>query len=555
MIAENALVQRYHQAGWWDDTTLSELVGGHAAARGDQPAYIEPDRLTTWAGYDRLGNEIASVLISAGVPEGDRVALLLPDTVEFHAALLGTERAGVVAVGIGSRAGEVEIAHLLKQTGARTIITMSEHRGQDMSTFPHSLRRHGIDLAQHVVLTRGSKPILHDPATGERSEPGDIEADRGRLRPLGADALWALNSTSGTTGLPKCVTQNQNRWKYFSRLAIESGGLTSDDVFLGAVPAPFGFGLWTAHFCPTILGVPTVVMEKFDVDTMIRLIEQQHVTVLAAVSTQFRMLLNSPLAEQSDLSTLRVMYTGGEAIPFDAAAEFERRVGATVLNFFGSNETGAFSYTTSADSPEHRLRTGGRVIPEMDVRLYNDDGQDVTATGGPGQPGGLGPLLCGGYYADKEANQQLYTSDGHMLMGDLVTIDEHGFLRVVGRKSDLIIRGGKNISAVEVEDAVDAHPAVELASVVAVPDRTYGERACAVVTVRAGATLSLDDLRAHMIAEGLSKELIPEYLVLVDELPRSSGGKIAKASVREIALAQLPGLAVQDDAAASSSRS
>lgn len=539
MLVDDARTRRYHRAGWWDPRTVSELVAEHAEQRGDQPAYIASDTVITWARYHELGDEIARLLVGCGIATGERVGLLLPDTAAFHAALLGTERAGLIAVGIGIRAGDAEIAHLLRRTGARVIITTSEHRGRDMLDVPRALSAHGVEPAYQVALPVDAPPAIRELASGEWITPGQPRPADLASRALGADELWALNSTSGTTGLPKCVTQNQNRWKYFSRLAIDSGGLNADDVFCGVVPAPLGFGLWSAHFCPTLLGAPTVVLERFDVEEMVRLIAAERVTVLAAVSTQVRMLLNSTAAWQADLSSLRVLYTGGEAIPVNAAAEFERRTGAVVLNFFGSNETGALSHTSATDSLDQRLRTGGRVIPEMDVRLYDDAGNDVTGTGGPGQPGGDGPLLCGGYYADEAATDELYTHDGHMLMGDVVTVDEQGYLRLVGRKSDIIIRGGKNISAAEVEEAVGAHPDVELAAVVAVPDDTYGERACAVVSVVPGAEVSLADVTEHMGAAGLSKELFPEYLLVVAELPRTSGDKVAKREVRELALRQL----------------
>jgi acyl-CoA synthetase len=317
---------------------------------------------------------------------------------------------------------------------------------------------------------------------------------------------------------------------YFSRLAFSAGDLGPGDMFFGAVPAPFGFGLWTAHVAPTMLGAPTVVLPRFEAGAMIKLIDEHRVTVLCAVSTQFRMMLKSEVT--ADLSSLRVMFTGGEAIPYDTAATFEERTGAVVLNFFGSNESGAFSRTTKDDSREHRLSTGGRVIPEMDVRLFDDAGNDVTATGGPGQPGGKGPLLCAGYYDDAAANAQLYTQDGYLLMGDLVTIDGDGYLRLVGRKSDIIIRGGKNISAPAVEAEVVAHPAVAVAAAVAMPDEVFGERVCLYAELEPGATLDLDGLVAFLREQGVSPEWFPERLVVLDALPRASGGKIAKGELR-----------------------
>jgi len=274
------------------------------------------------------------------------------------------------------------------------------------------------------------------------------------------------------------------------------------------------------------------VMPRFDADGALELIERERVTVVCCVSTQFIMMLNSPLIEHVDLSTLRCMFTGGEAVPYGRAAEFEERTGAAVLQFFGSNETGALSRTTVADSREHRLRTAGRVIDAMRVRLFAEDGTDVTAAGGPGQAACAGPATCLGYYADEEANARLFTPDGWMLTGDVCTVDPDGYLRVVDRRSDFIIRGGKNISAAAVEEQVGTHPAVAMVAAVAVPDPVYGERVCAVVVLRPGAALDLPGLREHLAARGVSPENWPERLEVRADLPRGSGGKVAKAQLR-----------------------
>ena len=249
------------------------------------------------------------------------------------------------------------------------------------------------------------------------------------------------------------------------------------------------------------------------------------------MSTQFIMLLNAQAEKQRDLSSLRAMFTGGEAVPYERAAEFEETTGAKVLQFNGSNETGALSYTTSTDTRDHRLRTAGRVIEDMKVRLFDPaTGADITGQECRGQPGCLGPTLALGYWGDEAANQQLFTADGWMLMGDIVEIDADGYLTVVGRTSDFIIRGGKNISAPAVEDEVGSHPAVAMVAAVAMPDDVFGERVCVYVVPRRDATVTLEDLRDHLSARGVSKEWWPERLEVVDDLPRSSGARSPRAT-------------------------
>jgi acyl-CoA synthetase len=274
-------------------------------------------------------------------------------------------------------------------------------------------------------------------------------------------------------------------------------------------------------------------MERFEAGAALDLIERYRVTVLCCVSTQFIMLLNAQAEHPRDLSSLRCMYTGGEAVPYERAAEFEDTTGAKVLQFYGSNETGALSYTTTDDTRDRRLRTAGRIIDDMQVRLFDPDtGDDITGTHRRGQPGCRGPATALGYWGDQAANSQLFTPDGWMLMGDIVEIDDDGYLTVVGRTSDFIIRGGKNISAPAVEDEVGTHPAVAMVAAVAMPDEVFGERVCVYVVTRRDATITLDGLRDHLAARGVSKEWWPEHLIVVDDLPRSSGGKVAKAELR-----------------------
>jgi acyl-CoA synthetase len=519
-------VIRYKRAGWWGDTTVGDCVARWASERPDADALVADGRRATWAEYDRRATAFAHVLAGSGLSRGDRVAVLLPDGIAVHVAFVAAERAGITVVGLGHRAGDRELRHILAATGARSIVTLAEHRDAPASELGDRLRDDDLVPGGHVVVSDDGEA----PAIGEGAAGGD-RLDL-RARAYGADDLFLLNSTSGTTGLPKIVMHNQNRWMYFHQLAAEAGDMTGDDVFLSALPAPFGFGLWTSHVTPAVLGAATVVQARFDADEALRAIARERVTVLACVSTQFLMMLGSPLLETLDLSSLRCMFTGGEAVPTERAARFEDVTGARVLQFYGSNETGALSRTTMRDDRAHRLGTAGRLTPEMRVRLLDPDGNDVVEPGVPANPVCKGPATGFGYLDDDDANDQLFTPDGWMRIGDVCVLDADGYLRVVGRTSDLIIRGGKNISAPAVEAEVTTHPSVAVAAAVPMPDPVFGERVCVYAELVDGATLELDDLVAHLHARGVSREWMPERLVVLDALPRASGGKIAKSELR-----------------------
>ena len=523
------LARTYREQGWWRDETLADDIAAHAVAKPDSPAFITETDRVSWRQYDEAAGRLAAALVAAGYQRGERVAVQLPDTAAVHIAFVGLEKAGLVAVGIGARAGDRELRHLFARTHAAGFITHARHRGQTVADEIDSLRAAHPDLRHHIVLAEDIAAGGAITVDGESVEP--VPEAEWRDRKLSADELWLVNSTSGTTGLPKCVMHHQNRWYYFHRTAVEVGDLRRDDVVMASVPAPFGFGQWTSHFTPTLLGAPAVVMEKFNASKALELIERERVTVLCAVSTQFILMLNAPDLARYDLTSLRVMYTGGELIPYERARDFERRTGATVLNFYGSNESGFATATTIHDPTEQRLRTAGRVQPGTELRLYDDERNDVTSLG-RGQPGSRGPAISFGYLDDSQANAELFTKDGFVLHADEVTMDSDGYLAVVGRKSDIIIRGGKNISAPQVEDEVGAHPAVALVGAVPAADPVFGERVAVYVELVAGAALDLAALVAWLRERGTSSEYLPEHLVIMEELPKSSGGKLAKGELR-----------------------
>ena len=508
---------RFRAAGWWSDSTLSDAVRRNAELLPDRPAYIDhPGIRLTWREFDSAASSLAAQLAGAGIARGDRVAVWHGDSAAIHVLFVAIERCGAVVIGLGARAGIREIAALLRSSAPKILITdpqRSDAAQQAAGVAPEMLLL--------VLGQEAGAPWLDVAAT---PKPLGVAAQ------LGPDEVFLINSTSGTTGLPKCVVHTQNRWYYFHQKAVANGLLTSDDVFLPVIPTPFGFGIWTSHTTPIYLGATAVLMQRFTTKAACEAIARHKVTVLCCVSTQLTMLMADNARRDYDLSSLRVVFAGGEALPYRPAAEFEELTGAKILQFYGSNETGMLSATTVHDSLERRLRTGGRIVPEMAVRLFDGD-QDVTDTG-RGQPACRGPATSLGYLGGTD-HDKLFTRDGWMRMGDICEIDAEGYLSVTGRTSDFILRGGKNISASQVEDAVMTHPSVAVAAAVAMPDSVFGEKVCLYAELVDSAAITLPELVEHLLSLGVSKELLPERFIVVDELPRSSGGKVAKGQLRE----------------------
>lgn len=518
------VVREYHDGGYWDDRTLSAVLGEHAASNPDGVAFYwgggDP---MTWSEYDRRASEVAAEIASLGFDRGTGIAVMLPDSPHLHAAFVGVERAGHFVAAIAHRAGLADIAEVLRRSESVALVTAETHGGQDSRELIGQLREDGKWLGAHLVI----------------GEDGAIEGGRGpdraaleAARPLTADELFLVNFTSGTTGTPKCVMHTQNRWKYFHTKATQ---FRADDVFMIGIPATGGFGLWMSHFSPLLLGAPAVLMESFSPAAMLAQIERYGVTVVVAVPTQMHMLMRSPALPEADLSTLRIVQSGGEHVPFEESARFEELTDAAVLQFYGSTEAGCVSGPTSADdTQERRLNTSGRPIAEMNLRLFDEAGNDVTASG-RGRCGIRGPAMTPGYFGDPAATAELFRDDGWMVTGDVVEVDAEGYLHVVGRISDFIIRGGLNISAAAVEDAVRGHPRIAEVAAVRMPDPDMGERVCAFVSTVDGEPIELDQLRPHLVENQVTKSLWPERLVCLDELPVAAGGKLAKKRLeREI---------------------
>jgi acyl-CoA synthetase len=337
----------------------------------------------TWSEFDHAATNLARRLLSLGVAAGDKVAVWHKDTAALHVLLVAIERCGAVAVGLGARAGVREVTAILR-TAPPTLVVSDVDR-----LTPARQAASDADSRLRVVALGADLEI------DTSCRPGGTDG----LSPVGPDAVFLINSTSGTTGLSKCVVHNQNRWHYFHQKAVANGELTTDDVFLSALPMPFGFGIWTSHTTPIYLGATTVRIEKFDAAATCAAIARYQATVLCCVSTQLAMILASPASREYDMASLRVVFTGGEPLPYSQAAQFEELTGVTILQFYGSNETEMLSATTLADPLHRRLHTAGRIVPEMQVRLYGSttgiatsrtpgaDNPRVAAGAEPGVPG------------------------------------------------------------------------------------------------------------------------------------------------------------------------
>ncbi len=311
----SAEAAQYRAAGWWSDTTLSDCVSRNAASLAGQARLRRllprlAGRALTWSEFDHAATNLAHRLLrSRESPRVTRVAVWHKDTAAIHVLLVAIERCGAVSVGLGARAGVREVAQILRTARPTLVVSDVERLARPRA----GRRRRRPDAVVSLALRRTCRV---DTTTPDRRPTG--------LSPVGPDDVFLINSTSGTTGLPKCVVHTQNRWHYFHQKAVANGELTADDVFLPVIPTPFGFGIWTSHTTPIHLGATTSGSNASIPVATCAAIERHRATVLCCVSTQLAMILADPASRDHDLSSLRVVFTGGEPLPYTPGGRSSR---------------------------------------------------------------------------------------------------------------------------------------------------------------------------------------------------------------------------------------
>jgi acyl-CoA synthetase len=518
-VWSEAMTNEQYENGWWDAETVSDRIRVLAGESGDALAFIDDFGSMSWREYDLLGDQVAGALSAAGGQRGDAVVVVMPDCAALHGVWVGAERAGMVVVSLAKRTGPADVQRVLGLAETDLLLTGIDQRSTELVA---ALRASGWE-GRHLTIAPGGPFVLQ--LDGRSAPVGETAG----LQPLTADELFLINLTSGTTGLPKLVMHTQNRWKYQVAKCVQ---FEPGDVFLVLVPASGGFGLWMSHFSPLKHGSTAVLVSEFDAAAGLRAIEHHKVTVCVCVPTQIKMMLAHPEISTVDFTHLRILETGGESVTSHSAREFERISRSRVVQFYGSNESGSLSGTAElpVDDPL-RFETSGRVFPEMFPRLIGEDGAYLEGPG-RGRIAVRGPGNSPGYLRDPAANAGLRREDGWLLLGDIVEIDAQGYIRVVGRASDFVIRGGLNISCVEVEDDVIAHDRVAQACAVAIPDPVFGERVCVFVSSRDGRDVTLEEITADLAGRGISKSSWPEHVVNLREMPIAAG-KTAKGQLQQ----------------------
>jgi acyl-CoA synthetase (AMP-forming)/AMP-acid ligase II len=467
--------------------TTVELLRGVAREHPSRAALVDADRRLTYAEWDAAADGVAAYLARRGVGVGDVVALHIDSSIEYEVVYQAAMRLRAITTGINPRLGPFEVKSILKRTDPAIVVEPA-----DLADIDDAFAYEPVDLA--------------DP------DPMDAVA-----------IVW----TSGTTGPPKGAVFDHDNLR---EVAIGAGALGQPfDVRIA--PIPYAHVGYMSRIWEEIQYAMTTVITAtpWTVTEMLDLMARERVTVGQGVPTQWRLLLDHPDFERTDLSSLRIAGTGAALVPPELVREMEARLGCRVVIGYTSTEAAITTGTVPGDSPEVISRTVGRARVNVEVELVDDDGKPVP-TGAIGRVRCRSGAVMRGYWEDPERTAEVLDDDGWLTLGDLGSFDERGYLTLAGRKSEMYIRGGYNVYPAEVERALSGHPAVGQIAVVGVPDPVLGEIGVAFVVAADGTAPDLDELRAFC-RESLADYKAPDRLELLDALPIMTMGKVDKRAL------------------------
>ena len=533
--------------------TLPGLVQDAAARFGGAEAVVDrhgPGGTTTRWSFDRLADEVATAtraVMANGIEPGDRVAVWAPNCTEWIVAALGAVGAGALLVPLNTRYKGAEAAYILRASGARILFTVQGFLGTDYPALLDEAVATGAllpDLERVVVLrTDGVGEVVSTTAATRTvgwadflSEAGLCEAEvaAGRTASLTAGDLSDLVFTSGTTGHPKgAMTTHGQTLRTFATWA-EVVGLRAGDRYLIVNPFFHTFGYKAGILACLMAGATMVPEPVFDVDVVLQRVADERISVLPGPPTIFQAILDHPKRDAYDLSTLRLVVTGAAVVPVELIRSLWSEMDIeTVLTAYGLTEaTGTVTMCRRGDSAEVISATSGRVIPDVELRIIDADGEEV-ATGESGEIVVRGYNVMSGYFNDADATAAAIDGDGWLHTGDVGFVDSAGNLAVTDRLKDMYVSGGFNVYPAEVEAVLRRHPAVGQVAVIGIPDRRMGEVGLAVVVARPDAdTSGLADALPAFGKEQLANFKVPRRVELVDVLPTNASGKVLKRELR-----------------------
>ncbi|HCB8336747.1 TPA: medium-chain fatty-acid--CoA ligase [Escherichia coli] len=519
----------YRQQGLWGDASLADYWQQTARAMPDKIAVVDNHGASyTYSALDHAASCLANWMLAKGIESGDRIAFQLPGWCEFTVIYLACLKIGAVSVPLLPSWREAELVWVLNKCQEKMFFAptlFKQTRPVDLilplqNQLPQLQQIVGVDKLAPATSSLSLSQIIADntPLTTAITTHGD--------------ELAAVLFTSGTEGLPKGVMLTHNNILASERAYCARLNLTWQDVFM--MPAPLGHATGFLHgvTAPFLIGARSVLLDIFTPDACLALLEQQRCTCMLGAMPFVYDLLNVLEKQPADLSALRFFLCGGTTIPKKVARECQQ-LGIKLLSVYGSTESSPHAVVNLDDPLSRFMHTDGYAAAGVEIKVV-DDARKTLPPGCEGEEASRGPNVFMGYFDEPELTARALDEEGWYYSGDLCRMDEAGYIKITGRKKDIIVRGGENISSREVEDILLQHPKIHDACVVAMPDERLGERSCAYVVLKAPHhSLSLEEVVAFFSRKRVAKYKYPEHIVVIEKLPRTASGKIQKFLLRK----------------------
>ncbi|WFU45639.1 AMP-binding protein (plasmid) [Bradyrhizobium sp. CB82] len=528
--------------------TIGALLDDVAATDGSREALVVAHQKIRWT-YAELkshSDAFASGLLALGLEPGDRVGIWSPNCAEWTIAQFATAKAGLILVNINPAYRLSELEHVLKAVGCRALITAALFKSSDyiamirelapeLGRANGELRSSRLPELLHVISIAGKHDgcLTFDWVLEKGRQTGNRRLDFVASKVQMDDAV-NIQFTSGTTGLPKGATLSHHNLVNNAFFVGEATGIEPGSRVCIPVPLYHCFGMVMGNLgCVTHAATMVYPSESFEPLKTLEVVEAERCDVLYGVPTMFIAQLNHPEFPRFDLRALRRGIMAGAPCPIEVMKDVASKMHMSEITIaYGMTETSPVSFQSSRNDPlEMRVSTVGRIQPHLEVKIVDRQGR-VVPRGEAGELCTRGYSVMLGYWNDEARTKEAIDAAGWMHTGDLATIDEDGYCRIVGRIKDMVIRGGENIYPREVEEYLYRHPDIQDVQVFGVPDARYGEELCAWIVPKPGARLSEEVVRAFC-QDRISHYKIPRYIRFVESFPSTVTGKVQKFAMRE----------------------
>jgi fatty-acyl-CoA synthase len=523
-------------AGKLDYSALKELsfwqvFAMRAAEQPEAEALVLNSIRLTYRQLAEKATHLAAGLYAHGLRKGDRLAMIMPNWVEYIIAYLASARLGTVLVPLNVRYRANEIEFMLRNSGAKLVVTCAEFGDFDFVALLKEIKPRLPELQEIVVVGQASggqgvvswESVLNADVKSGAVEPAEINS---------REDLLAIMYTSGTTGVPKGVMLTHYNVVANALTVAELLEITEADRFLAAVPLFHIFGMSPTTVTALGTGASLILMDIYRPEEALALVEKERITIKHGVPTMFILELNNPNFNRYDLSSLRTGIIAAAPAPAEIIKRIRRDMGCDIASAYGLTETSpSLTITRFGDDDRVRAETVGSALPGVEIKILDDDEQEV-AHGTVGELICRSPGLMKGYFNMPEATASAINPEGWFFTGDLATLDETGQVRIVGRKKEMINRGGFKIYPREIEELYYKHPKVQEIAIVGLPDPVLGEKSCACIKLKDGQSADAQEMRDYLRGK-VADYKIPDFVRFVENFPMTSSGKIRKVQLRE----------------------